>query len=111
MNEYLFYTTEGTTFVPNMNADIENCQVLGYSKGENKVEALLNLLIENPWIKESKFDVSKIISVQILSKDAKQALQKLIDYLWEDEKRLFEESGKPTDHIFNIIEQIAKPLV
>lgn len=108
MNEYLFYTTEGVTFPRDITADIENCQVLGYSKGKDKPKALQNLLIENPWIKESKFDESKIIAVQILSQDAKHALRKLVDYLWDDEKKHFEEAGKPANHIFNIIKQIDK---
>lgn len=111
MNEYLFYTTEGVTYPQNMTADIENCQLLGYSKGKDKPLALHNLLIENPWIKESQFDVSKIIGVQIFSQDAKQALRKLVDYLWEDEERHFEESGKPANHIFIIIQQLDKLLV
>lgn len=111
MNEYLFYTTEGVTYPPNITADIENCQVLGYSKGKDKSLALHNLLVENPWIEESQFDVSKIIGVQIFSQDAKHALRKLVDYLWKDEEKHFEESGKPADHIFIIIQQLDKLLV
>lgn len=111
MNEYLFYTTEGVTFPPNKTADIENCQVLGCSKGKDKSLALQNLLIENQWIEELQYDVSKIIGVQILTQDAKQALQKLVDYLWNDEKKNFEESGKSANHVFVIIEQLEKLLV
>lgn len=111
MNEYLFYSIEGVTFPPDKNADIENCQVLGCSKGIDKSIALQNLLIENPWIKESQFDVSKIIGVQILNQDTKQALRKLVDYLWNDEKKHFEESGRSANHIFVIIEQLEKLLV
>ncbi len=111
MNEFLFYTTEGGTFPPDMTTDVDYCQILGYSKGEDVTKALYNLLIENPWIKESKYDVSKIISVQILSKDAKQDLRKLVDYLWKDEEKHFKESGKPADHIFSIIRRIDKLLV
>lgn len=48
MNEFLFYTTEGGTFPPDMTTDVDNCQVLGYSKGEDVTKALYNLLIENP---------------------------------------------------------------
>lgn len=111
MNEYLFYTTEGVTYPPNITANIENCQIVGYSKGNDKTLALHNLLIENPWIEESQFDVSKIIGMQIFYQDAKQALLKLIDYLWKDVEKHFEESGKPSDHIFITIQQLDKLLV
>lgn len=111
MNDYLFYTTEGVTFSPNAATDIENCQILGYSKGKDKFTALQNLLIENKWIKESKFDESKIAAVQILSQDVKDELRILIDYLWRDEERHFEESGKPENHIINIIQKINELIV
>lgn len=39
MNEYLFYTMEGTTIAPNRDFDLENCQILGRSKGDSKTEA------------------------------------------------------------------------
>lgn len=67
MNEYLFYTTEGETIAPNQDVDVENCQLLGFSKGENKDNALILLLSNNPWIIESGFDPSKINVVQIVS--------------------------------------------
>lgn len=111
MKEYLFYTAEGATYSPNITTDIENCQLLGYSKGKDKSTALQNLLIENPWIEESQFDISKFMGVQIFSQDAKQALRKLVDYLWKEEKKHFEESGKPKDHIFNIIKLLNNLLV
>ena len=51
------------------------------------------------------------MGVQIFSQDAKQALRKLVDYLWKEEKKHFEESGKPKDHIFNIIKLLNNLLV
>lgn len=111
MNEYLFYTPEGVAFPPDTTADIENCQVLGYSKGKDKPKALQNLLIEHPWIKESGFDESKIIAVQVLSQETKKDLRELVDYLRRDEKRHYEESGMPEDHIFCIIKRINELLV
>lgn len=111
MNEYLFYTSEGITYPPDMTTNIENCQVLGYSKGKDMSSALHSLLIDNPWIRESKFDVSRIVSVQILSQETKLVLRKLVDYLWKDEETHFEESGKPANHIFNILKRIDNLLV
>jgi hypothetical protein len=55
---FIFYTAEGLTFQPNSYSDdgeVENCQILGWAKGYNPKDALMNLKIENPWIEESEF--------------------------------------------------------
>ena len=44
MNEYIFYTTEGYTYPPKEDMEIENCQVLGRAYGETAKEAKVNLL-------------------------------------------------------------------
>ena len=59
MAEYIFYTTEGYTQAPD-GEHIENCQLLGITCGNNKNEALYNLLKENSWIKERSFNPSKV---------------------------------------------------
>lgn len=66
MNEYLFYTTEGSSIAPNEQYDVENCQLLGFAKGVNRENALKTLLSENSWIQEAGFNVSEIISVMVL---------------------------------------------
>lgn len=66
MNEYIFYTLEGYTISPT-NIEVENCQLLGFAKGENSQDALANLIIENQWIIEYGFNVDKIISRQVVS--------------------------------------------
>lgn len=58
---------EGTTIAPNRDFDLENCQILGRSKGDSKTEALNNLISENPWIIEAGFNPANIVGVQILS--------------------------------------------
>lgn len=37
----------------------------------------------------------------------KEDLKQILNYLWEDEKRNFEESGKPKKHMFKEIKRIA----
>lgn len=64
MADFIFYTTEGFTQDPNGN-DIENCQMLGIAKGEDKVEAKDNLLEENPWIIEAGFTPAEFIIRQL----------------------------------------------
>ena len=68
MNEYIFYTTEGKTLAPNVDYGIENCQVLGFAKGQDARQAEDNLLNANPWITEAGFSRECIISRQVITK-------------------------------------------
>ena len=66
MNEYIFLTDEGFTFQPNSvdgMKEIENIQVIGFAKGVNSDEAFLNLLSENPYLRETSFE--KIFCYQL----------------------------------------------
>ena len=64
MDKYIFYTTEGFTQAPD-GEDIENCQLLGCTYGQDKQEAMDNLLTENPWIKERGFEPRKAICAKL----------------------------------------------
>ena len=64
MKKYIFYTTEGFTQAPD-GEDIENCQLLGCAYGQDKQEAMDNLLTENPWIKERGFEPRKAICAKL----------------------------------------------
>ena len=64
MEKYIFYTTEGFTQAPD-GEDIENCQLLGCAYGQDKQEAMDNLLTENPWIKERGFEPRKAICAEL----------------------------------------------
>lgn len=66
MIEYIFYTTEGFTQAPD-GENIDNCQVLGCAYGQDKNDALNNLLRENPWIKDRGFEPGGAISKEIAS--------------------------------------------
>ena len=103
MNEYLFYTQEGYTEAPLDNVKVENCQVLGRAYGENVQEAKANLLIENPWIENAKFNLDEIKYEIILSDSIKQDILEILQYMFEDECRSFYETEKPKDHIFNTL--------
>jgi hypothetical protein len=102
MADFLFYTSEGFTQVRN-GIDIENCQMLGIAKGKDKVEAQDNLLKDNPWIEEAGFNRSEFIVEQLLPDEERLAIKEVLDYLWGDEEKHFEESGKPDNHIFRIL--------
>lgn len=111
MNEYIFFTTEGTTYPPIEGKDVENCQLLGRAKGKTLKEAKSNLLKENPWIEEYGFDSGSIIVEQILTEEQKQDIQTLVEYLYEDEKRHYIECRYHKDHIFRVIKRLSKMIV
>lgn len=67
MNEYIFYTAEGSTIAPNENIEVENCQVLGRALGNNVEEAQENLIKDNPWIANCGYDIEKAFSKQLLT--------------------------------------------
>lgn len=104
MKTYLFYTLEGNCESPGKKY-VENMQILGEARGNIFSEAYDNLLKENQWIIESCFDVKSILAKQILDDELKNNIQKIINYLWNDEKRHFEED--PCDnHIFLALENL-----
>ena len=106
MNEYIIYTTEGYTVAPNEDVEVENCQVLGCACGNNAAEAQDNLLKDNPWITEAGFDRAEFIVKQLLTNEERIAIKEVLDYLWEDEKRHFDESEEPDNHIFPVLKRL-----
>lgn len=106
MNEYLIFTTEGQTIAPNEDVEVENCQLLGSAHGNNPEEAKDNLLKYNPWIAEAGFDKSKFIVKQLMTDEERVAIKEVLDYLWDAEKRHFEENGMPNNHIFSVLERL-----
>ncbi|MCT7465337.1 hypothetical protein [Aliarcobacter cryaerophilus] len=69
MKDFIFITFEGYTFQPNSNSDIpdiENMQVVGFSKGLNSKEAFENLKTKNSYLLETTFN--EIISIELKDK-------------------------------------------
>ena len=60
---------------------VENCQVLGRIAGTNQENAIDNLLLENPWIKEAGFDNKKFFVKQILTNEQHADILALLNYL------------------------------
>ncbi|MFZ2975276.1 MAG: hypothetical protein WA055_01425 [Candidatus Moraniibacteriota bacterium] len=59
IKNFIFYTTEGYTFYPGSEdnfPEVENCQILGWGKGNDVKEAFDNFTQKNKWLKESLFD-------------------------------------------------------
>lgn len=101
-----FYTTEGHTDAPNDRIEVENCQVLGTARGSNECKALENLLKENTWIDEAGFAPAEFFVRQIMSDEQRRDINILIDYLWTDEERHFEESEGKENHISNVLKRL-----
>lgn len=40
---------------------------------------------------------------QVLTKEQRANIQSLVDYLWKDEERRYEESEDKSNHIFNVL--------
>lgn len=106
MNEYLIYTTQGVTIAPNEDVPVENCQLLGRSSGESFLKALENLYKENHWISEAGFGKSECIGAQVLSTAQREDISKVINYLWKDELKYYQESEYSRDHIFRILARL-----
>ena len=70
MGAYIFITNEGHTYQPGSEAiepDIENCQVLGFSKGNDAAEAFNALLEENAYLLETSFD--EVVCLELKNED------------------------------------------
>jgi hypothetical protein len=66
MREYIFLTTEGTTFQPNSTSsepDIENMQVIGFAGGDTVQNAATQLVGLNPHLASMNFD--EIFAIQL----------------------------------------------
>jgi hypothetical protein len=107
MAQFIFYTFEGNTIAPN-NTDVENLQILGIENGLCSNDALEKLLTNNKWIEKSGFSKDKIKNYAIVSASFQNDVQTMIDYLWNDEKRHFEESGHRDNHIFRVLQRLKK---
>lgn len=97
MNEYIFFTSEGTTYPPIEGKEADNCQLLGRAKGNTSEEAKSNLLKDNPWIEDAGFDSACIMVEQILTEEQQKDIQTLVECLYE---KCFDSS------IFKIIERL-----
>ena len=66
MREYIFLTTEGTTFQPDSSSsepDIENMQVIGFAGGDTVQDAVMKLVGLNGYLANTNFD--EIFAIQL----------------------------------------------
>ena len=68
MKKFIFITDEGFTFQPgseDYEPDIENMQVIGFGEGNNVDDAVDNMIKENPYLKDTRFN--KVIGIEVKS--------------------------------------------
>lgn len=105
MGTYIFYTDEGYTIAPN-GESLESLQILGIEDGATEDEAWMNLYKNNEWIKENEFRESRIRCYAILRPNVLNDINTLIQYLFADEYKHWEECEFPDNHIFHILKRI-----
>ncbi|HEX9912856.1 MAG TPA: hypothetical protein VGB01_06390 [candidate division Zixibacteria bacterium] len=70
MKAYIFITQEGVTYQPDSaldELDIDNCQVIGFAKGNDENEAFQNLIRENEYLLDTNFD--EVICFELENED------------------------------------------
>ena len=66
MRQYIFLTSEGTTFQPDSTSsepDIENMQVIGFVGGDTVQDAVIRLVELNEYLANTNFD--EIFAIQL----------------------------------------------
>ena len=107
MGTYIFYTDEGYVKAPN-NTELENLQILGIEDGKTQDEALANLYNHNEWIKMNGFSDTRIRCHAVLKSEILEDIKTIVQYLWEEEYKHWEECGCPNEHIFQKLKNIKK---
>ena len=70
MNSYIFITEEGITYQPkdtSIEPNIENCQVIGFARGNDENEAFKRLVEENEFLLNTGFN--KVICIELKNDD------------------------------------------
>jgi hypothetical protein len=113
MATYIFYTDQGLTIAPN-GEEVENFQIIGFEEGISEAEAFENLLKNNNWINEMKFSTDNFKCKLVFEANFSSKVNKVLDYLWKDEERHYEENKDNEEflenHIFKTLQEIKSEL-
>lgn len=91
MNEYIVYTTQGYTLGP--DADVNNCQILGFIEALSENDAIKRLFENNEWIEEAGFSIDKTTARPLLTSSIKDDIRVIVDYLLKGENIDFQKNG------------------
>ena len=110
MKSFIIYTTQGTTCGPNINVDVENCQVLGLIQSSSERDAINELFEKNEWINQAGFTKDYVVVKQLFTSSNKEDINEIINYLWKDEHKHFEDNACPKNHIFRVLKRLKEAL-
>ena len=110
MKDFIIYTTQGTTCGPIINVDVENCQLLGIVQSNTEVDAINELFDKNEWICLAGFSKDYVVAKQLFTSSNKKDINEVIDYLWNDEYKHFQENNHPKNHIFRVLKRLKESL-
>lgn len=106
MKDFIIYTTQGTTCGPNINVDVENCQLLGIMQSNTEEDAINELFDQNEWIRRAGFTKDYVVAKQLFTLSNKEDINEIIDYLWNEEHKHFQENEYPPNHIFRALKRL-----
>lgn len=106
MKNFIVYTTQGTTYGPNIDVNIENCQVLGIIYADSNEDAIDTLFEKNECINDAGFTKGYAVAKQLFSSSIKKDIKEIIDYLLEIEYKHCKENIYQKNHIFNILKRL-----
>jgi hypothetical protein len=106
---FIFYTDEGYTISPN-DSEMDNLQIIGIENGATQEDALINLYKDGAWIEEVGFLKDRLKCYAIFKPDYIENIKKVVNYLWENEEKHFNESECPDNHIFSILKKLKQNL-
>lgn len=107
---YMIYTTEGCTYGPNSSVEVDNCQVLGTIEANSEISAIMKLFKQNEWIRKAGFSQDNAFVRPLINREIVKDIQTVIDYLWDDEYRNFQENHCVNNHIFETLLRLKKEL-
>lgn len=109
MAKYIFYTERKLTNLSNDNEAV-NFQVIGFEEGKTEEEAYLNLKNNIDWVKNADFLDKDLRSKLVFETSFLSKIEKVLNYLWENEERHYEEDmdedGSVENHIFTTLKEI-----
>ena len=83
-----------------------NCQLLGTIEGCSEEDAIKRLFEQDEWIQKAGFSMDNAIAHPLHTKSIQEDIKILVEYLWEDEHRHFQENNVSQDHIFYTIKRL-----
>lgn len=110
MKTFIIYTTQGATSGPNIETDVENCQVLGTIQANNSADAINELFEKNEWIHNAGFTKDYVLVNELFPSSIKKDIKEVIDFIWEKERKHSQGNTYLNNNIFRILKRLEESL-